>query len=431
VTRLIGLLTGLLAVSAVSAQVHVPSSAASPGFLASRGSPAIWLPELDAGVADSSAAVFVPGNVADGAGVPLAFALDGGPIPLTINFVPLPAAPHQESSGWVRNTNMAVAHGLSVGGMRRNVVSTGAYRFFVYDGLGQLDDVTYVQQRLGPTEATSFEPGPVIYAAYVKNLNAYHPIILDGGLSYDTNFTGGSEQGLQAQFSGYVETVAGIPRNDLLVGTGASDTLDHAALFKANRLLKTVVSVEDGGQLGQTMEGLAVYHADNVVDGGAGDWALVSSDGRLLLYQVLPSFGFITELVIDGPNPSPYYQGITLSNLALGPYDKGVVVVFDSSDTTTGSGQLLFVRWDDIVNAVDAGLAIDTTFDVRTYNASGGPGGGSGGGGPGPATPPLGPGVGGSTSLTGGGCGSGAAPMLPLAGALVVIGGFARGRRRR
>jgi len=85
VTRLIGLFTGLLAVSSVSAQVHVSPSATSPSFLASSGSPAIWLPELDAGIPMSGARVFVPGNVAAGRGVPLAFALDGGAIPLTIN----------------------------------------------------------------------------------------------------------------------------------------------------------------------------------------------------------------------------------------------------------------------------------------------------------------------------------------------------------
>ena len=251
-------------------------------------------------------------------------------------------------------------------------------------------------------------------------------------MSYDTNFTGGSSQGSQVSFPEHVEAVAGIPASDLLVGTSAGDILDHAALFTVTRSLKTVVSVEDGGQLGQTMEGLAVYHANNAGggDGGSGDWALVSTDGRLLLYEVTPTFGFITELVIDGPNPSPYYQGITISNLPLGPYDQGVAVVFDSDDTTTGSGQLLFVRWDDIVNAVDAGLAIDTTFDVRTNNTTG-PGGPAGGGKPGPATPPLGSGIGGHSSLTSGGCGSGAGPMLPVAGALVVLGGFARGRRRR
>ena len=431
-TRLIGLFTGLLAVSAVSAQVHVPSSAASPGFLASRGVPAIWLPELDAGIPMSGARVFVPGIVDAGRGVPLAFALDGGPIPLTISVDPTYHDPHADSStGWVPFTHMAVAYGLGVGGAVRNVVSPGAYRFFVYDGDARLDDVTQ-GSRLGSDQATTFEPGPLIYAAYVKNLNAYHAIGVDGGVSYDTNYTGGSAQGSQVSFTENVTAVAGIPANDLLVGTTAGDDLDHAALYTVNRTLKNVVTVEDGGQLGQTMEGLAVYHANNAggSDGGAGDWALVSSDGRLLLYEVTPTFGFITELVIDGPNPSPYYQGITISNLALGPYDQGLVVVFDSDDTTTGSGQLLFVRWDDIVNAVDAGLAIDTTFDVRTYNTTG-PGGPPRGGKPGPATPPLGAGIGGRTSLTSGGCGSGAEPMLPLAGALVVLGGFARGRRRR
>ena len=378
----------------------------------------------------SGARVFVPGNVTDGRGVPLAFALDGGPIPLTIN-VDLSYHDHNaDTNGWVPFTNMAVAYGLGVGGAVRNVVSPGAYLFFVYDGDARLDDVTQ-GNRLGSDEATAFEPGALIYAAYVKNLNAYHVIGVDGGVSYDTNYTGGSNQGSQASFPEYVEAVAGIPRNDLLVGTSAGDILDHAALFQVTTSLKTVVPVEDGGQLGQTMEGLAVYHADDVGDGGRGDWALVSSDGRLLLYQVLPTFGFITELVIDGPNPSPYYQGITLSNLALGPYDQGVVVVFDSNDTTTGSGQLLFVRWDDIVNAADAGLAIDTTFDVRMYNTSSGPGGGSGSSTPGPATPPLGSGITGHSSLASGGCGSGAEPLFPVAGALVVLGGFARGRRRR
>ena len=168
VTRLIGLFTGLLAVSAVSAQVHVPSSAASPGFLASRGVPAIWLPELDAGIPMSGARVFVPGIVDAGRGVPLAFALDGGPIPLTINVDLTYHDTHADSStGWVPFTHMAVAYGLGVGGAVRNVASPGAYRFFVYDGDARLDDVTQ-GSRLGSDQATTFEPGPLIYAAYVK-----------------------------------------------------------------------------------------------------------------------------------------------------------------------------------------------------------------------------------------------------------------------
>ncbi len=431
-TRLIGLLTGLLAVSSVSAQVHVSPSAESPTFLASRAGPAIWLPEFDAGIPISGARVFIPGNVTAGRGVPLAFALDGGSIPLTIN-----VAPSQDpllQGGWVPFMSMAVAHGFGVGGAVRNIVSPGAYRFFVYDGDAQLDDVSQ-GPRLGADQATSFEPAGLIYAAYRGNLNAYHAIGYDGGLSYDTNFTGGSTQGKQANFPEYVTAVAGLPESEyLLVGTTAGDILDHAALFTVDRNLHPPVSVEDGGHLGATMEGLAVYHASDRGDGGPGDWALVSSDGRLLLYEVTPTPSvaqFISEIVIDGPNPSPYYQGIAVSNLALGSYDQGLVVVFDSDDTTTGSGQLLYVRWDDIVNAVDAGLAIDTSFDVRAFNLTGGPGGGLGNGTPGPASPPLSKGIGGPSSLTSGGCGGVAGPMLPVAGALVLLGGFARGRRRR
>jgi hypothetical protein len=178
------------------------------------------------------------------------------------------------------------------------------------------------------------------------------------------------------------------------------------------------------------MEGLAVYHANDRGDGGSADWALVSSDGHLLLYEVQPNFGFVNEIVIDGPNPSPYYQGIAVNNQALAPYDQGLAVVFDSDDTTTGSGQLLFVRWDDIVNAVDAGLAIDTSFDVRTYLAASltTP---TGDAGPGYGQPPLSGGIGNPASLSGGSCGAGVGPMFPVAGALVLLGGFARGRRRR
>ena len=108
-------------------------------------------------------------------------------------------------------------------------------------------------------------------------------------------------------FTENVTAVAGIPANDLLVGTPAGDNLDHAALYTVNRTLKNVVTVEDGGQLGQTMEGLAVYHANNAggSDGGAGDWALVSTDGRLLLYEVTPTFGFITESSSTARIPVP------------------------------------------------------------------------------------------------------------------------------
>ena len=430
-TRLIGLVLGLLAVFPASAQVHVPSSASSDNFLASSAVPAIWLPELDAGIPMSGARVFIPGHVDAGRGVPLAFALDGGSIPLTINVGP--SNDHSLEGGWVPFTNMAVAHGFGVNGSIRNLVSLGAYRFFVYDGDADLDDVSR-DPRLGSDEASTFEPGGLIYAAYVKNLNAYHAISIDGGIAYDTNFTGGSSQGKQANFPGNVTAVAGLPHGkNLLVGTTTSDTIDHAALFLVDRSLTPPLSVEDGGHLGGTLEGLAVYHANDRGDGGPGDWALVSSDGHLLLYDVNSDAGsvsFITELVIDSADPSPYFQGITVSNLALGPYDKGVAVVFDATDTSTGAGQLLFVRWDDIVSAVDAGLAIDTSFDVRAFNVSSeanGPGNAQ----PGPGQPPLSGGIGGRNSLMSGSCGSGAEPMLPVAGALVLLGGFAGGRRRR
>jgi len=66
--------------------------------------------------------------------------------------------------------------------------------FFVYDGDADLDDVSR-DPRLGSDEASTFEPGGLIYAAYVKNLNAYHAISIDGGIAYDTNFTGGSSIG--------------------------------------------------------------------------------------------------------------------------------------------------------------------------------------------------------------------------------------------
>jgi len=439
VTRLIGLFTGLLAVSSVSAQVHVSPSATSPSFLASSGSPAIWLPELDAGIPMSGARVFVPGNVAAGRGVPLAFALDGGAIPLTINVDLSHHDPKADSSGWVPFTNMAVAYSLGVGGVARNVVTPGAYFWFVYDGDARLDDVSTPDpaHRPGSDDATTFGPDRNLYAAYGKNLNIYHLITFDGGVGYDTNFTGGSEFGGQASFPDDVTAAADIPgwsENSLLVGTTRSDAgLGHAALFTVDRRLKaqTPVLVEDGGQLGTTMEGLAVYHANDRGDGGSADWALVSSDGRLLLYEVQPNFGFVNEIVIDGPNPSPYYQGIAVNNQALGPYDQGLAVVFDSDDTTTGSGQLLFVRWDDIVNAVDAGLAIDKSFDVQTYLAGSLVGGTTTDAGPGYGQPPLSGGIGNPASFSSGSCGAGAGPMFPVAGALVLLGGFARGHRRR
>jgi len=437
VTRPIALLTGLLAVSSASAQVHVSPSATSPSFLASKGSPAIWLPELDAGIPMSGSRVFVPGNVDAGRGVPLAFDLAGAAIPLTVN-ANIPTSDHNEDpSGWVPFTNMAVAYGLGVGGVRRNVVTPGAYIWFVYDGDARLDDVSEPAPapRLGSDEATTFGPDRVIYAAYFNKLNIYHLISLDGGVSYDTNFTGGSTFGGQVSFSSFVTAVADVPgwsANSLLVGTTASDA-GPAALYTVDRRLKDAipVSVENGAHLGQTMEGLAVYHANDRGDGGSADWALVSSDGRLLLYEVQPNFGFVNEIVIDGPNPSPYYQGIAVSNQALGTFDHGLAVVFDSDDIITGSGQLLFVRWEDIVSAVDAGLAIDTSFDIRSYLAGSLVGSGGTDAGPGLGQPPLSGGIGNISSLTSGGCGAAAGPMFPVAGAIVLLGGFARGRRRR
>jgi uncharacterized protein (TIGR03382 family) len=438
VTRLIFLFTGLLAVSSVSAQVHVSPSATSPSFLASSGSPAIWLPEPDAGIPLSGARVFVPGNVAMGRGVPLAFALDGGSIPLTtINAnLPTPRDPKADPSGWVPFTNMSVAYGLSVDGVPRNVVTPGAYLWFVYDGDARLDDVSTTDRayRPGADDATTFGPDSYIYAAYARNLNIYRLITVNGGVGLDPTFTGGSEYGGQAVFPDDVTAVVDVPgwsENSLLVGTTGTDAgLGHAALLTVDRRLKAqaVVSVEDGGHLGRTMEGLAVYHARDRGDGGSADWALVTSDGRLLLYEVQPNFGFVNEIVIDGPNPSPYYQGIAVNNQNLGPYDQGLAVVFDSDDTSTGSGQLLFVRWDDIVNAVDAGLAIDTSFDVQAYLA-----GSLVGTGPtvdgGHGQPTLGGGIGDPKAFSSGSCGGGAGPMFPVAGAIVLLGGFARRRR--
>src|SRR5215468_12164616 len=87
VTRLIGLLATSVALSAVAAPVHVPSVAQTATFTPSDAWPTIWLPELDAGLPDSSATVFVGGVAGTDEGIPLAFALDGGSIPLTINVI--------------------------------------------------------------------------------------------------------------------------------------------------------------------------------------------------------------------------------------------------------------------------------------------------------------------------------------------------------
>ncbi len=433
-TRLIGLFVTSVALSAVAAPVHVPSAAQTSTFTASDAWPALWLPEPDAGLPDSSATVFVAADVPGNQGAPIAFALDGGSIPLTININPDPV-PGQESSGWIRNTNMAIGWGMNAGSGPRNVVTTGAYRYLVYDGVGRLDDVSAGSPapRLGDTAATAIEQqvGPAIYAAYLQKLNAYHPTIQNGGISYDTNFTGGSAGGRQASFPDYVTAVVGIPSSDMLVAVRAGQVRDAGALFTVNRYLDqvSVVTREDHGQLGATMEGLAVYHATDVGDGGQGDWALVSTDGRLLLYQVNPTFSFITELVIDSATPAPYFRGIAISNLPVGPYDKGVVVVFSTGNPFGASGQLLFARWDDIVSAVDAGLVIDTSFDPRLGIGGGGGGGDGGNGTPGRGQPPGSTGITPNSSFSGS-CG-GVPPPLTVVGALLALAGLARGRRRR
>jgi hypothetical protein len=437
VTRLIALLATSVALSAVAAPVHVPSVAQTSTFPPSDAWPTIWLPERDAGLSDSSATVFIAGDVPGNQGAPLAFALDGGSIPLTFNLHP-DAVPGQESSGWVRHSNMAIGWGMGLGAGPRNVVTTGGYRFLVFDGVGRLDDVSAPSPpspRLGNTDATTIYPG-VIYAAYLQKVNAYHPILQDGGITYDTNFTGGSAQGSQASFPDYVTAVTQVPNDGLLVAVRAGQVRDAGALFTVAYYLDTPtthteVLREDGGQLGAKMEGLDIYHASNVGDGGQADWALVSTDGRLLLYQVKPTFSFITELVIDSANPTPYFKGIAISNLPLGPYDKGVVVVFNADNAFATTGQLLFARWDDIVSAVDAGLVIDTSFDPRTYAPGGGGGGGGGGGNgtPGLSQPPLGSGISSHNEFSGS-CG-GVPPPLTVVGALIALAGLARGRRRR
>src|SRR3974390_2373912 len=109
VTRLIGLLTTSVALSAVAGPVHVPSAAQTATFTPSDAWPTIWLPERDAGLLDSSATVFVAADTATYQGIPLAFALDVGSVPLTFTLVSLvPPA----SAGWIQHTNMAMGWGM-------------------------------------------------------------------------------------------------------------------------------------------------------------------------------------------------------------------------------------------------------------------------------------------------------------------------------
>ena len=416
VKRLPGLLALLVATGAAAgpspAAVHVPAAGATPGFTTGRLAPAIWLPELDAG-SPLEARVFA----ADDNGVPVAFALDGGPLSLSITYDATSQRDPGQVGDWVPGVDMAVGYEINVGGLARSLVTAAAYRHFVFDGSSKLDDVTRTIH-LGATDATSLEPGNLIYTAYAKSLDQYSLTAVDGGVAYNTSIARP-----QQNFPENVGAFAGVPAStDMLVGVNAGDNLiDAGALFTVARGLKSQpVQLEDGGagHLGRRIEGMAVYHAH-----GVGDWALVATDGRLLLYQVKPSFGFLSELTIDSAASSSYFSGIALSNLALGPYDKGVVVVGNAG----GGGQLLFVRWDDIVAAVDAGLAIDTTVDPRTAAALGGGGdGGSSSDGGSIAQPPLTPGIGGSSST---GCSSSGESSLVIAGMLLVLGALVRGRR--
>src|SRR6516225_4998544 len=151
VTRLIGLLASSVALSAVAGPVHVPSAAQTATFTPSDAWPTIWLPEPDAGLSDSTARVFVAADTATDQGIPLAFALDGGSIPLTFNLNSPP------SGGWTQHTNMATGWGMGLPGGPRNVVTTGGYRFLIYDGVGQLNDVTSAPPQPGNTHATDIE----------------------------------------------------------------------------------------------------------------------------------------------------------------------------------------------------------------------------------------------------------------------------------
>ena len=178
------------------------------------------------------------------------------------------------------------------------------------------------------------------------------------------------------------------------------------------------------GRIGLTVDGVAVYHAKAAGE----DYALVSSDGRLFLYRVKPTFAFVQELIIDGASAGPYFTGIALSNLALGTYDKGLVVVANIYTPSGGtSGELLYVRWDDLVSAVDAGLAIDTAFDIRTLAGSPPLGGGDGGSlDGGSAVRPIGPGI---PVASSGGCGATGGTSLALAGMLFAVVSLSRRRR--
>ena len=386
------------------------------------GSPSIWLPEFDAGLPLSAAVVFGVGST----GAPVAVAFDGGVIPLTIFFDRTYRDPKQPTNqDWMLITNTAVGYGLSVQGRARSVLTMSAYRYFAFDGVSELDEVSAPSPpapRLGSDLATSIEPGHLIFTAYDTKLNGYHLSVFDGGVSYDTNFTGGGTSGNQAVFNETINVVTGIPGGDMLVGTRAGQQLDAGAVYSVNRSLKqsSIKTLIQGYPVGKTLDGLAVYHANDVGDGGSADYGLVASEHQLLLFQLKPTFALIDYILIQ---PSPFHlsyigaidpEGLAVSNLPIGPYDKGVVVV------QARGGIVAFLRWDDIVAAVDAGLPIDTSFDPRTYstNSTANYDGGLN-------IPPLSSGIGDMPTTGCGGNGGISAGIVMLVG----LAGLARRRR--
>ena len=107
-------------------------------------------------------------------------------MPLTITYDAGGQRDPRQIGDWVPITNLAVGYDIGVGSGLRSVVTTGAYRLFVYDGASKLDDVTR-RIHLGSTQATAMDPGGFIYTGYALggDVDRYSLVSFEDGVGYD------------------------------------------------------------------------------------------------------------------------------------------------------------------------------------------------------------------------------------------------------
>jgi uncharacterized protein (TIGR03382 family) len=197
-----------------------------------------------------------------------------------------------------------------------------------------------------------------------------------------------------------------------------------------------------GGRIIQPITGIGVYRGTNV------SYLLVGNSLGITVYDLDALASGINQFrasarifVPQLPPPSggslTSYTDLAVTNLPAGILPRGTVLV----GTTTPTRAIQVVRWDDLAQAGDAGLAVDIGYDPRRGlvdggnrpdgGVDGGDGGGGGGGGGGGAggggNTPLGPGI---PVDHGSGCAATPAGASTVAALLVALALLLPRRRR-